>query len=380
MRRYPRPDAPPVLLLHGLAQNLNGWDLPVAGHSLARHLAAAGFDVWLGNFRGHGRAPHRSGAGPRAARIDDYGLLDAPAMVDRVRRMTGRAPLIVGHSMGGIATLMHLQGAAYDVTGRVSADPERARERNRAVAGAVLVAVPPALRWTAEPGVRAWLRGQKFETNPLLQAVVGRRPVRGLLEVLPLDVFPVGGVARVADRAADLPGPAGLVGAGFVRAAGTAVSHALAHTLWNPDNMRRDLVEAEARHTLEDASRAVLRQFADWIAHGTMREYTTRDRARPAHVYADHLRAVRAPVLMIAGELDRVVPASTIVAHGLRAIGSVDRSLLVLPGFGHNDLRVGTAAPTLLYPRITEWLRERIHLTRPDAAADAAASLADDHA
>ncbi len=368
MRRYPRPNAPPVLLLHGLAQNLHGWDLPVPGHSLARHLSAAGFDVWLGNLRGHGRRPHRSGAGARAARIDDYGLLDVPALLDRVRRVTGRPPLVVGHSMGGIATLMCLQGAAYDAQGRVIIDPARAEARQRAVAGAVLVAVPPGLRWDVRPGLASWLRGEKWECNPLLQSVLARRPVRGLLKRLPLDVFPTGGVARAVDRAAALPGPFGLVGAGVVHVGGAAVSRALAHTLWNPENMDRALVEAETRHTLEDASRAVLHQFVDWIAHGTMREYTTDDPARPPHVYADHLQSVQVPVLMVAGELDRVVPPSQVVRHGLRNVGSSDRALLVLPGFGHNDLRVGLAAPTALYPRIVEWLRDRAALTLPNRA------------
>jgi pimeloyl-ACP methyl ester carboxylesterase len=372
MRRYPRPYAAPVLLLHGLAQNLHGWDLPVPGHSLARHLSAAGFDVWLGNFRGHGRRPHRSGAGDRAARIDDYGLLDVPALVDRVRRVTGRQPLVVGHSMGGVATLMCLLGATYDGQGRVVVDPRRAEARQQAVAGAVLVAVPPGLRWDARPGLATWLRGDKWECNPLLQSVLTRRSVRGLLERLPLDVFPTGGVARAVDRAAALPGPFGLLGAAFVHVGGAAVSNALAHTLWNPHNMDRALVEAETRHTLEDASRPVLRQFVDWIAHGTMREFTTDDPKRPPLVYADHLGAVQVPVLMVAGALDRVVPPSQVVRHGLRNIGSADRSLLVLPGFGHNDLRVGVAAPTALYPRIADWLRDRAALTLADRAASTA--------
>jgi len=61
MRRYATPEGEPVVLLHGLSQNMNGWDLPLSNRSLARQLHAAGFDLWLVNFRNHGKSPDKSG-------------------------------------------------------------------------------------------------------------------------------------------------------------------------------------------------------------------------------------------------------------------------------------------------------------------------------
>jgi pimeloyl-ACP methyl ester carboxylesterase len=358
MRRYPRAGAPPVLLLHGLAQNLAGLDLPVPGHSLARHLHDAGYDVWLGNFRGHGRAPHKSGLGPRAARVDDYGILDAPAFVQRVSRATGRRPFVVGHSMGGIAMYIHLQGCRFDAEHRVVSDPELAAARNEAVAGLVMMGTPPRLRWETRLGLRALLKRQYFEYNELLQHVVGRSAVLHLLDRLPLHALPTRGVAEWVNEAARLPGPGGALPEFANRVVGHLVSEALAHTLWNPRNMNTALVEAETRHTLDDAALPVLRQFVDWIRHETAREHVVDD-PRPAYVYADHLHRVTTPTLWVAGEFDRVAPPATIRAHGVARLGAVDKGLLVARGFGHNDLRMGVRAPEALFPVIRRWLDDR---------------------
>lgn len=358
MRRYPRPGAVPVLLLHGLAQNLNGWDLPVAGHSLARHLWEGGYDVWLGNFRGHGRAPHRSGIGPRAARLDDYGLLDAPAFLNRVTRATGRTPFVVGHSMGGIAMYAYLQGCTYGPDGRVTASAELARWRNAGVAGLVMAGTPPKLYWNSRLGLRALLQREYFEYNELLQTVVGRSAILHLLDHLPLHRFPTRGVAEWVDQAVKLPGPTGMLPEAVSKVLGHAVSEALAHTLWNPRNMNTALVAAETRHTLDDVALPVLRQFVDWIRHETAREYTVDEQA-PPFCYADHFHRLTVPTLWVGGELDRVAPPSVIRSHGVARLGARDKGLLVMRGFGHNDLRMGVRAPEVLFPAVRRWLDER---------------------
>lgn len=363
MRRYTRAGAPPVLLLHGLAQNLNGWDVAVPGHSLARFLWSAGFDVWLGNFRGHGRAPHRSGIGARPARIDDFGILDVPAFIARVSRATGRRPFVVGHSMGGIAAYIHLQGCQYDAERRVTASAELAAQRNEALAGLVMLGTPPKLYWQTRLGLRALLKRQYFEYNELLQHVVGRSAVLHLLDTLPLHRLPTRGMSSWIDEAARLPGPTGAVPELAGRVVGHALSEALAHTLWNPRNMNSALVEAETRHTLDDASLPVLRQFVDWIRHETSREYTVNEAARPPHVYAAHLARVTAPTLWVAGELDRIAPPSVIREHGVAQLGATDKALLVARDFGHNDLRMGVLAPEALFPVLRTWLAERARLT-----------------
>lgn len=359
MRRYPNPDGQPVLLLHGLGQNLNGWDLPVEGHSFARHLWGEGFDVWLGNFRGHGRPPHRSGDGTLAARIDDYGLLDLPAFLHRIHHVTDRKPLVVSHSMGGVASLMYLQGAMYDGGGRVIHRPHVARGRNEEVAGVVLVGAPPVLHWHARPGLLSALAGHYYEYNTWFQSVFGRKLTRKILRHTPIQRVPAGRMMGAMRTVADGAGIRAKAVQEMTHWMGQGAGALMRHVVWHPENMSRALIQAELLHTLEDISVPVLEQFCDWIAHGTMRAHVRehhQDKGHLPHEYAAYHHLVKVPALWVAGAQDRVVPPSVMRSHGLNLIGSEDRGLLVLPGFGHNDLRIGLKAPEVLFPQVSRWL------------------------
>ena len=94
-----RPDGParpPVVLVHGLAQNRHTWRIP--GRSLSGALAEAGYDVLNLELRGHGRS-RGYGAG-NATSFDDYtrDLL-------RVLRRCPEPPFLVGHSLGAAVCL-----------------------------------------------------------------------------------------------------------------------------------------------------------------------------------------------------------------------------------------------------------------------------------
>jgi len=94
---------PPILLLHGLAVNRLFVDFGVERWSLSAHLAAAGFDCFALDLRGHGA----SREGPaRDWTFDDYLDLDLPAALDAVRTVTGEERvLLVGHSQGALLAL-----------------------------------------------------------------------------------------------------------------------------------------------------------------------------------------------------------------------------------------------------------------------------------
>jgi pimeloyl-ACP methyl ester carboxylesterase len=110
LRRY-RPTSAtalaPVLLVPGLACNRRCFDLGPE-RSLARWLAAAGFDTWIVELRGHGESLRPDGP-VRSWDLDDHLELDLVAALDRLRATTGcpRAHL-VGHSMGGLLGLAAL--------------------------------------------------------------------------------------------------------------------------------------------------------------------------------------------------------------------------------------------------------------------------------
>lgn len=90
------PRRPPVLLVHGLAQNRFTWR--ISGRSMSGALAAAGYDVLNLELRGHGNS-RQEGAG-NATAFDQY-VRD----VARVAARCGEPPFLIGHSLGAAACL-----------------------------------------------------------------------------------------------------------------------------------------------------------------------------------------------------------------------------------------------------------------------------------
>ena len=102
------PEAPPVLLLHGITQSTATWGW------LVPHLADAHRVVRL-DFRGHGR----SGRTPGAYVFSGY-VADAAAICERV---LGEPAVIVGHSLGGGTAAGLAQTRPELVQGVVLEDP-----------------------------------------------------------------------------------------------------------------------------------------------------------------------------------------------------------------------------------------------------------------
>jgi pimeloyl-ACP methyl ester carboxylesterase len=114
----------PVLLVHGIAMNRLAFELGVGRYALSPFLAAAGFDCFALELRGHGQSRPRAGA-PRRWNLDTYLAQDLPAALERIRELTGASQVLyVGHSQGA---LLGLAGAALY--------PER-------IAGIVALAAP----------------------------------------------------------------------------------------------------------------------------------------------------------------------------------------------------------------------------------------------
>ena len=113
------PDALPVILLHGGGQTRHAWQ------QTGERLGAVGFRAILVDQRGHGDSEWESEG--------RYGCADFAAdlehIAEAIRDESGCAPVVVGASLGGIATMLVAgsrpilsAGVLVDITPTVSGD------------------------------------------------------------------------------------------------------------------------------------------------------------------------------------------------------------------------------------------------------------------
>lgn len=300
----PKAGQSPVVLCHGLGANRFNMDAP-GRYSLARAIAARGFDTWVLELRGAGQS-HRRSLVPLRRRVtfdwnfDDYVHHDVPAVVAHVRRATGSESVHwVGHSMGGMVGYAFL----------TLADQHHIRS---------LVAIgSPAFS-----GIQ----------SPYLDAIIPFHPLLRVVDHLPY--------AKAARAAA----PTMAVITQFVPLFG------------NPDNMDPWLTYRMLRTALSDMSSGLLRQFLDWYRSQDFRGWYG------THSYKSNLRDIRVPVVVLAGSVDKLTPP-----HDLQYIfdqlSSVDKRFVLVgrnqgfsADYGHVDLVLGRRAPDEIFPLIADWL------------------------
>lgn len=100
-------DGPPVFLMHGFYNSADDWVTAGPESGLAYILAAAGFDVWIGNARGNKYSRHHIYLSPDEDTEfwdfswDEIGNYDLPAMIDYILYVTNKTQLAyIGHSQG----------------------------------------------------------------------------------------------------------------------------------------------------------------------------------------------------------------------------------------------------------------------------------------
>ncbi|XP_045479566.1 lipase 3-like [Harmonia axyridis] len=102
----------PVFMLHGI-QSTAAIFVSLGRHSIAFLLADAGYDVWLGNYRGTEYSEGHATLNVTDRKFWDYGadeigLYDVPAMLSMIKQHTRRRDIIyIGHSLGTTAALMY---------------------------------------------------------------------------------------------------------------------------------------------------------------------------------------------------------------------------------------------------------------------------------
>jgi pimeloyl-ACP methyl ester carboxylesterase len=303
-RYRPRPGSPerpfPVVMGHGLAGSRLIFDVHER-YSMARALAAAGFDTWLVDLRG--RNESWPDGGPDEAlqwTFDDFVFRDIPAAVAEARRVTGaEGAFWVGTEMSGIA--LYAVALSETVPGLL---------------GGITLGSPAVTPADAQvPGV----------TTPFPERAGTRYPFSMVKEVGPILAAQGSEHIESSFRPAD--------------------------TDW--------VVAARYfRHGVPDECTAIVDQFKDWIDSGTMRSV---DRSV---VWSDRLAEMTLPVLVMAAARDLQRPPGA-TQRTFEAIGSVDKELVVAaePEWpvdpGHDDLLCGLGAPDHTFPHMVAWLAAR---------------------
>jgi pimeloyl-ACP methyl ester carboxylesterase len=290
-----------VLLIHGYGQNRHAFHLPA--RSLANHLAAAGFDVFNLDLRGHGRSAHLGARRPHG--VEELIREDVPTALDEIQRLAGRRPVfLVGHSLGGVIGYC------------------TAVERPDAVAGVVSLGSP-------------------------YHFTVGARLLAGLGEAFLL-----------LDRAFGLPNlavPTRAYGS-LVRAGRRLVDS----RLWpvplrgfRRGSLEPEVLEQHMALAMDRGSIGTMRAMFAWASEARAR----RGEADGMFGYARRFEALATPLLVVAGRHDDLAPPASVLPAYQRS-RSPDRTYRELP-FGHIDLLIGREAPQLTWPLVEAWIGSR---------------------
>lgn len=118
LTRYRGGDKGPVVLCHGLGVSSRIFTVDTIETNLVECLFAAGFDVWLLDFR----ASIELGSADDEVNGDTIAAIDYPEAMDQVRRLTGADTVqVVAHCFGSTALFMSmLSGALTGVRSAVA--------------------------------------------------------------------------------------------------------------------------------------------------------------------------------------------------------------------------------------------------------------------
>ena len=291
----------PVLLVHGYGQNRYAWHLPT--RSFSNYLAAAGFDVYNLDLRGHGRSRHLGAHRP--THVADFVREDVPAAVEEIQRHAGARPVfLMGHSLGGLVSY----AAAAELEG--------------AVAGIVTLGSP--YHFTRGSWALTLLGSLMMGLDRRVGLGHGAVPLRGWGEAIRL--------ARGFVESPIFPLPI----RGFA-----------------PGSLEPEVLSQHMSLAMDAGSITVLRNM--FLSAAQQRR--TGNRLGGLVGYAHDFEALDVPLLVLAGTKDDLAPPASVLPAFERS-SSTDKLYRTFPR-GHIDLVVGRDAPHTIWPVIEAWARRR---------------------
>lgn len=301
-------DAPakgePVLLCHAIAANRLSMDL-TEDLSLARALAKAGHDTWIVELRGRGLSSR--------PRLFSTKYTYDWSFDEYVEQDLPAAIAAVRRATG--AERVHLVGhsiggmAVYALLG----DPRTAP----AIRSAVAIGAPATFHFQGKYLFSWPMRNLRWLRHRFLMRLLA--PLAGYWHPAPL---------RLLHEPDNMPG----------------------------EIMRRFMVNAAANF-----GRNELLQFGDWIASDQFRSIDHR------RDYRKDMARIEAPLLLIAGNKDRLAPPPS-VKDALELVGGADKKFVIASrgqaferNYGHFDLVLGEQAAKEIFPLVIEWIETHGH-------------------
>ena len=333
LKRYVNEGGQPILLAHGFLGNGLEFDLPHRKHNLALYLAERGYDVWISSFRGCGNGPYECGINDWGHCVDELAALDAPALVEGVTRATGKRPIWIGHSMGGMVLYMYLLGATVESTNggfQVVVDPSLAHERNVSILGGITIGSPPSLAY----GGGDWIA--KLERLPFFASQV-RFLIRNMTFLGRFS--PKLPNSRLRQFVSLFPRLGRII----------AKRGPIAIALYNPDNVDADVGYSLLKWAADNVTTGMTVQI---LSLGLNPEFMD---SRKQYIYTANMHNITASLFFITGTED-FAGAENIRADGYAKVASERKRFENYAGYGHTDLVMGKRVYEEIYPDILEWV------------------------
>ena len=311
--RLHRPDTPrkgsyPIILSHGLASNEYSLDLN-RSLSLAYFLKQAGYTVFVLSLRGASKSYHNSLLGYKDFSFDDIVEYDVPAVIQRIRELTGASKVNwVGHSMGAMIAQAFLG---------------RRLKGHEDVASFVSLGAPAHLK-----------RLRDTHLGKLAKYYHIRRFISLRFSSFFLAPF-------------------------FAR-----INTPFNNLAYNKEDIDKETIKDLLKNSVEDIAPSLALQFSRWIRDG---KWNSLDASLD---YVKSLKGIHLPTLFLAGMDDKLSPPQA-VRIVWKKISSRKKRIVVLSkknGFStdycHTGLILGKKAPKEVFPMVLDWL-ERYGCERP---------------
>jgi polyhydroxyalkanoate synthase subunit PhaC len=294
-----------LLLVHGYGQNRYAWHLP--SRSFANYLAAAGYDVFNLDLRGHGRSRHLGARPPRD--LSAYVREDVPASVAEIIALSGHDKVfLLGHSLGGLISYAAAPAIVEQVAG--------------------IVTLGSPYHFTRGSTFLSWVGSAMLAVDRRIQ-IVDHLPLKDLGEVMRL--------FRVFVESPIFPLP--------IRG-------------YAPKSMEPRVLGQHMSLAMDRGSVAVMRTLFLRAAEARASGH----RLGVLYDFAAAFEALEVPLLVIAGSADELAPPAAVRPAYERSC-SPDKSYRVFPR-GHIDILVGRDAPLTIWPLVSSWLDARV--AQPD--------------